>query len=96
MNEDKIPQLLDDRGKLIGLIYRLLNDILTSTVGVPSAQSKFHAKNIPSMPVQEYLNRLNLFKSRSQQVHALLQRGLCHLPDLYWPSPRMPLGFCAQ
>lgn len=49
--------LLDDRDKLISLIKKLLEDILAATVDMPKGSSKFHAKQIPTLPVGSYLTR---------------------------------------
>lgn len=59
--EVKQPQsLLSDRAKLIELIYRLLEDILVTTSEMPKGSSKFHAKQVPAMPVRDYLSRSSL------------------------------------
>lgn len=56
--ETKAPQtLLTDRVKLIELIYRLLEDILATTSEMPKGNSKFHAKQVPTMSVRDYLSR---------------------------------------
>lgn len=57
--EKKDSQLLNDRLKLIQLINKLLEDILTATIEMPKGNSKFHAKTIPAMPIGEYLQRKN-------------------------------------
>lgn len=47
--------LLQDRNKLIGLINRLLEDIMEATNSLGKGNSSFHAVKIPSMVVKEYL-----------------------------------------
>lgn len=65
MNENKIPgSLLANRDKLIELINRLLQDILHTTNDMPKGNSKFHAKSIPSVAIQDYLTRLKTFINR--------------------------------
>lgn len=51
-------QLLSSREKLIELIDRLLEDIIEATKGMGKGNSKFHAKQIPAMPVLNYLTRM--------------------------------------
>jgi hypothetical protein len=56
----KNQNLLNDRAKLIELIYRLLEDILATTSEMPKGNSKFHAKQVPAMSVRDYLSRIRL------------------------------------
>lgn len=56
----KNQNLLNDRAKLIELIYRLLEDILATTSEMPKGNSKFHAKQVPAMSVRDYLSRISL------------------------------------
>jgi hypothetical protein len=56
----KNQNLLNDRAKLIELIYRLLEDILVTTSEMPKGNSKFHAKQVPAMSVRDYLSRIRL------------------------------------
>jgi hypothetical protein len=56
----KNQNLLNDRAKLIELIYRLLEDILATTSEMPKGNSKFHAKQVPAMSVRDYLSRICL------------------------------------
>lgn len=67
MKEERITEgLLDNRDKLIGLINRLLQDILNTTIDMPIGNSRFHAKNPPNLPVQDYLARLKKINNRPQ------------------------------
>lgn len=50
-------QLLGNRDKLIGLIDRLLEDILEATKQMQRGNSKFHAKQVPAMAILDYLKR---------------------------------------
>jgi hypothetical protein len=56
----KNQNLLNDRAKLIELIYRLLEDILATTSEMPKGNTKFHAKQVPAMSVRDYLSRIRL------------------------------------
>lgn len=56
----KNQNLLNERAKLIELIYRLLEDILATTSEMPKGNSKFHAKQVPAMSVCDYLSRTRL------------------------------------
>lgn len=56
---------MQDRTKLIELIYRLLEDILATTSEMPKGNSKFHAKQVPAMSVRDYLSRSTLVTQES-------------------------------
>lgn len=74
--EIKQPEnLLNDRTKLIELIYRLLEDILATTSEMPKGNSKFHAKQVPAMSVRDYLSRSSLLIKESASI-AIVQTRL--------------------
>jgi hypothetical protein len=74
--EIKQPEnLLNDRTKLIELIYRLLEDILATTSEMPKGNSKFHAKQVPAMSVRDYLSRSSLLTKESAST-AIVQTHL--------------------
>jgi hypothetical protein len=74
--EIKQPEnLLNDRTKLIELIYRLLEDILATTSEMPKGNSKFHAKQVPAMSVRDYLSRSSLLTKESASI-AIVQTRL--------------------
>lgn len=55
--ELKSVRLLEDRGRLIGLIYSLISDILECTKEMERGNTKFHAMKKPGMKVKDYLER---------------------------------------
>ena len=53
--EQEVRGLLENRERLIGLIYKLIRDILECTRGMESGGTKFHAAKVPAMGVKDYL-----------------------------------------
>lgn len=58
--EKEVEGLLEDRDRLIGLIYKLITDILECTQGMESANTKFHAARVPGMKVKSYLESMEM------------------------------------
>lgn len=53
--EKEVEGLLLRREKLIGLIYKLISDILECTREMERTNTKFHAAKVPGMKVKDYL-----------------------------------------
>ena len=53
--EKEVEGLLLNREKLIGLIYKLISDILECTREMERTNTKFHAVKVPGMKVKDYL-----------------------------------------
>lgn len=54
----RLQTLLGDKDRLIDAITKLLTDLLAETQGIPRQPTPFDCKQVPAIPIRDYLRRI--------------------------------------